>query len=287
MAGSIYISYGRPDIDSANKVARVLEKKGFRTYRSYSEPSLGSDESDDIYRNLTDAPAVVMILGDGTYESMFIVREISHACMMGKPVIVASLNENYELEGPLAQLLSDHGSVRVELSAKGGDKALVQAVNDAVEGAGARERRATYRTPEKPYTGNEPYVFISYAHKDKDEVFDIISRLQQEGCRVWYDEGIDPGTEWDEYIAGHIADCGCVISFISGNYINSNNCKDEINFARDLDKPRMLVYLEKTSLPLGMSMRLGRLQAIHAYTYDDRADFFRKLNEAAILDPCR
>ena len=83
------------------------------------------------------------------------------------------------------------------------------------------------------------------------------------------------------------SDCGYLIAFISNNYIASNNCKDEINFARDLDKDRLLVSIEDTTLPLGMSMRLRRLQAIHEYKYDDKEDFYGKLLSAAGIEKCR
>ncbi|MBQ1488402.1 MAG: toll/interleukin-1 receptor domain-containing protein, partial [Lachnospiraceae bacterium] len=48
----------------------------------------------------------------------------------------------------------------------------------------------------RPYEGKEKYIFISYSHKDTDRVMPIISRLMNEGFRVWYDDGISPGTEW-------------------------------------------------------------------------------------------
>jgi len=79
---------------------------------------------------------------------------------------------------------------------------------------------------------------------------------------------------------------GCLIAFISANYIASNNCKDEINFARDLDKPRLLVYIEQTKLPAGMAMRLMRIQAIHEYKYEDKADFYSKLLSASVISSC-
>ena len=50
----------------------------------------------------------------------------------------------------------------------------------------------------RPYEGKEPYIFISYAHRDSDRVFPIIRRLQEDFCRVWYDDGIDPGTEFED-----------------------------------------------------------------------------------------
>ena len=53
------------------------------------------------------------------------------------------------------------------------------------------------------------------------------------------------------------------------------------------DKDRLLVYIEATSLPLGMSMRLRRLQAIHEYKYEDREDFYSKLLSASGIDKCK
>lgn len=58
-----------------------------------------------------------------------------------------------------------------------------------------------------PYRGNQPYIFISYSHKNMDTALSIVDRLQKDGYRIWYDEGIDPGTEWDENIADHIDNC--------------------------------------------------------------------------------
>lgn len=135
-----------------------------------------------------------------------------------------------------------------------------------------------------PYQGNKTYIFISYAHKDKKEVFPIINRLLNDGFRVWFDDGIDPGTEWDENIAAHIENCGYFIPFISQNYLNSSNCKDELNFARDLDKDRFLVYLEDVKLPSGMTMRLSRLQNIHKYTYNSLDEFYNKFMTAKGID---
>lgn len=138
---------------------------------------------------------------------------------------------------------------------------------------------------QKPYSGSEPYIFVSYAHKDKERVIPVLKMLCQRGFRVWYDEGIDPGTEWDDYIAEHVYRCGCMIAFLSANYVASDNCRDELNFARDLQKERLLIYLEETTLPMGMAMRLNRLQAIYQYVYSWE-DFAHKLCNTGILQNC-
>lgn len=131
-----------------------------------------------------------------------------------------------------------------------------------------------------PYRGNEPYIFISYSHKDKSVILPILNSMISDNYHVWFDEGIDPGTEWDQNIADHIEKSDYFIAFISNNYICSENCKDELNYARDLDKKRVLVYLEHVDLPAGMAMRLNRLQAIHYYSYETRESFLEKLYDA-------
>jgi TM2 domain-containing membrane protein YozV len=137
-----------------------------------------------------------------------------------------------------------------------------------------------------PYRGKEKYIFISYSHKDTAKVYPIISKLNMEGYRVWYDSGIDPGTEWDENIAQHIEECGYFIAFITENYLASNNCKDELNYVRDLEKERLIVYLENVTLPSGMAMRINRLQSIHKPAYSNENDFYEKLFLAKGIHVC-
>ncbi len=138
----------------------------------------------------------------------------------------------------------------------------------------------------KAYEGEQPYIFISYAHKNSEEVMPIIERLVADGYRVWYDEGIVPGSEWDEFIASHIKACGCVVSMISKEYMESDNCKDELKYARDKDKPQLLIYLTPTTLTEGMQMRLNRIQAVFKYAYAYEEGFYKKLYEADLMDCC-
>jgi hypothetical protein len=141
--------------------------------------------------------------------------------------------------------------------------------------------------PYHPYKGNKPYIFISYSHKNIVDALQIINHLQSEGYRVWYDDGIDPGTEWDENIASHIQSCAIFIALLSNEYVNSSNCKDELSFARDLEKKRLLIYLyDSITMPGGMAMRTNRLQNIHKYKYPDDRSFFEKLKETDGLHDC-
>ena len=133
--------------------------------------------------------------------------------------------------------------------------------------------------PPVPYRGDEPYIFISYSHKDSRKVWPVIEQMQADGYRVWYDEGIDPGTEWDENIAAHVKNCSFFIAFMSENYLASDNCKDELNYSRDLDKQQLIIYLDKVELPPALAMRIGRHQAIMQYGLKEE-DFYDKLYDA-------
>lgn len=132
----------------------------------------------------------------------------------------------------------------------------------------------------RPYSGTDSYIFVSYSHRDRREVMNIVRRMQLDGYRVWYDEGIDPGTEYNDNIATHILQSGYFISFLSRNYLDSEYCKDEANYARKYGKRILRIYLEDVTLPPGMEMRMDRSQAIHRYTYSDPDDFWDKLYRA-------
>ena len=165
---------------------------------------------------------------------------------------------------------------------QGQEEQKIRAIEEA-----RKEPDPGFGIPARAYEGRKPYVFLSYAHRNTKAAVGIIQNLQNNGYRVWYDEGITPGSEWDENIASHIEKCSCFIALMSGDYMRSSNCKDELNFARDQDKPILLVYLEDTQLPGGMRMRLDRKQAIFKFRYLSEEEFYHKLFEAEEMAACR
>ncbi len=83
----------------------------------------------------------------------------------------------------------------------------------------------------RAYEGNESYIFVSYAHLDSDKVLPIIRELYERKYRVWYDEGIAPGTEWPENIERHLLGADTVLVFVSAHSLASKNCKNEVRAA--------------------------------------------------------
>lgn len=137
------------------------------------------------------------------------------------------------------------------------------------------------------YSGNDSYAFISYAHLDENVVLPIIQHLQGEGYRVWYDEGIEAGTEWAKNIAEHLSGASCVIAFITNHYLKSEHCLDEIEHAKNKSIRTLVIYLEDVNPPEWFEMRHNRTQAIIFSQYCREEDFYKRLQEAHILDKCK
>lgn len=136
----------------------------------------------------------------------------------------------------------------------------------------------------RPYEGTLPYLFVSYAHANDAAVLEIIRTLQSRGFRVWYDEGIEAGSEWPESIASHLERAQLVLAFLSPAYLRSDNCRKEMHYALTKKKPVINVYLEATELSPGMEMQIGNLFALMKYTYPSEEYFYDKLFSAELLD---
>ena len=131
--------------------------------------------------------------------------------------------------------------------------------------------------PFDAYKGDAPYIFVSYAHKNSDVVFAHITRLYNEGFRIWYDEGIDPGADWSDEIASALANAAIFLVFISDAAVASHNVRKEIVFAIDQRKYMVCVHVEETQLPVGLQMQLGNLQALLETRFHDKEKFYSRL----------
>ncbi len=124
--------------------------------------------------------------------------------------------------------------------------------------------------PFSAYRGTDPYVFVSYAHKDSASVYPELTWLKGEGYPVWYDEGIEAGTDWRGEIASSIKNARVFLFFVSSTSAVSKNCRKEVNFAVEQNIPIIAIHLEATELPDGLSFTLSGLQAIFKYEVPDQ-----------------
>ena len=137
------------------------------------------------------------------------------------------------------------------------------------------------------YEGNEPYVFISYAHKDSAVIYQILRELDQRGVRLWYDDGIAPGSEWPDYIADHLLRASAVVAFITDNSAQSANCRREITFALSKNKPFISVFPSYvSSLSSGLELQLSAQQSVFRQNCKDEEAFIDKIVSTPFIIPC-
>lgn len=134
----------------------------------------------------------------------------------------------------------------------------------------------------------EPYIFISYAHADAARLSPLIAAMRAHGYRVWYDGDITAGSEWTNAIASHLRDSAVFLAFVSPHSAASENCLDEMAYAKSCKKPALLIFTNRgVQLPEGAEMQTARYQRLFLQESDTPADFLRALDGVPLLDSCR
>ncbi|MBR5321776.1 MAG: toll/interleukin-1 receptor domain-containing protein [Clostridia bacterium] len=275
----VYISYSSQDRQVAEEVKRSLEANGIGCFTDANIPK-GVPYAAELVKAIKKCKTFLVVMSENSQESSNIFNEIQLAFNEEKQIISFFI-EDFILHDTLRFLLDG----RLMINAKNRFENAVSEVIQLVSNDCKKSDMATKKTKIlSPYNGEKDFIFISYSHKNSSSVLEIVEKLINDGYRVWYDEGIDPGTEWDDFIAEKLEKCGYFIAFISEEYLGSDNCKDELNYARDIEKDRLLVYLTDVKLTGGLAMRLNRLQAIHKYTYSSTDAFLEKLKSTPALD---
>ena len=97
------------------------------------------------------------------------------------------------------------------------------------------------------YNGPEPYIFVSYCHRDAEIALKILEGLVRAGFRIWFDGGIPWTDEWGLTIRDRIDHCAVFMAFHSRESAQSEHCRLEIRYALDSRKPALSVYVEDHS----------------------------------------
>ena len=138
-----------------------------------------------------------------------------------------------------------------------------------------------------PYEGKEPYIFLSYCHKDAEHVYPLLEQMVRDGYRIWYDDGNHPGDDWLENIAKHLDGCSVCLAMISEQSSNSHNCKSEISEAIAWDKKLAAVLLENFKMSLGMQLQLSTIHYVKRFEYPSQNLLLQKVYETEGFQDCR
>lgn len=124
------------------------------------------------------------------------------------------------------------------------------------------------------YLGNDKYAFVSYAREDKEKVFNFLEKLDNIGCRFWYDAGIEKSKEWISYLVTKIKKSSLFILFVTEHISESKYVPREILFATQSNIPILPIYLDNISLSDELTFSVGIYEAI---TFDE-------LNDKSLFD---
>jgi tetratricopeptide (TPR) repeat protein len=138
-----------------------------------------------------------------------------------------------------------------------------------------------FQMPFKAYEGDESFVFASYSHTDKLQVYPIIDYLNKKGINIWYDEGIPISENWKKSIVENLDKCNAFLVFITPHIIDSEYVRKEINYALKMHKPFFTIYLRETQLPHELIFDMDEIQAMRKYIMPEN-EFYNKLRDILI-----
>lgn len=126
-----------------------------------------------------------------------------------------------------------------------------------------------------PYSGHEEYAFVSYARDDRDEVVPLLQELLDLGWRLWWDEEIPGGSQWQSYLYRQLYKATHVVLFLSARSVRSKWMAEEIRLAQKLGKPFLSIRLDWSEVPEESLCILSRYQMLDKAATDFRKQLIR------------
>ena len=133
------------------------------------------------------------------------------------------------------------------------------------------------QTKFEAYTGKEPYLFVSYSHRDTAKVYPILDALYDRKYRLWYDESCETGNDFRDELRERIEGSEAVLLFVSESSMSSPFCGMEIIVARENGKRLYPIYLDNTAVP-------PAFQILLANTHHGSSDNMDKLIKSMVRD---
>jgi hypothetical protein len=111
-----------------------------------------------------------------------------------------------------------------------------------------------------------PFLFVSYARKDRDIVYPLVDDLLKRGVSVWMDSRMLGGDDWLVELEAQLIKCSGVLVLLSSSFISSKYCHREVHFADALNRPIIPIALSPAlTLSSGLKFMLTRTQIINFY----------------------
>lgn len=125
-----------------------------------------------------------------------------------------------------------------------------------------------------PAPPTTPYVFVCYAHDERDSVIEQIDWLRSQGFTVWFDEVIEAGSRWSDDLARAVEGCAVFLYFLSPRSVSSRYCLDEVHFALECGRPIVPVEIAPVTLTPGLKLSIGGTHRL--FMHRMKTDEFRR-----------
>lgn len=123
------------------------------------------------------------------------------------------------------------------------------------------------------------FVFVSYSHKDAEAVIEDVKSLLSKGVRIWFDENMRIGENWEE-VAERILrhkNCVGVIFYNSANSFSSKAVQKEQSLTRELEHQYWSVHLD-SKIAADMAMdAVQLLMSTYGPTSDRATEYLTKI----------
>lgn len=114
-----------------------------------------------------------------------------------------------------------------------------------------------FQTKFDVYTGEEPFLFVSYSHRDTAKVYPILDALYDCKYRIWYDESCETGNDFRDELREKIEKSEAILLFVSEASMNSPFCGMEVIVARENGKRLYPIYLDSSEVPPAFQILLA------------------------------
>ncbi len=125
-------------------------------------------------------------------------------------------------------------------------------------------------------------AFISYSHKDMEQVKEIVDLIEKDlKFPIWYDHNLRGGDQYNGVIADSITKYEYFIFLVSRNSANSQYCVMELEFARSEKRKIIAVWLERFDPPPRVRMVISGTHYI--YSNELRVQELRQSLQEALM----
>lgn len=151
---------------------------------------------------------------------------------------------------------------------------------------------------QKPYQGNDKYLFVSRVRTDEQMSNELISFLQGEGIHVWYDKEYEPAGDkptqewldkdlaWEHRLVERLGNCAGIVVFLSKNSGHDSHVARQLKFALSHKKPVTVAQVDTVKPDATIELNLGLAECIQRSAYVDDAAFFQAVNETTAVKAC-